>query len=482
MRRKTDCFTQKVLLPMLVFLLGTVVCVAQEMELITEENGFQWYKVYKSNNEDDYVHQGVQDLDGREIVPLSEGFDYVSFDRGFFSAVRDRVPQKRYYYSLDGEKVIGTDKYDKVLLYESEGRLYFVVEKDGKNGACDVTGKEVVAPKYNNLTYIKRDYSNEGFIYKDDNGKYQRLNIQLEKPKCSAKIQKVWVEQAYTENGDNYMMVFCNFSVKGLANEKALVQMRIKDSKGKWHKMKYARQSKDGSYYYQDEIKLKSYHTVYRNFCFRNGNDLLKLKSGKQYEVIIYIHSWTDIGILAESAPISFTAAPPMEKASHSTYTSRTYTPVQVPTYNTKNSSNSNVRTTIPNRSVTQTGNASYSETSSSSGSSYNSRTSRTTHSSSRSSSYESDNSRNKRTTITEQRRCYKCSGSGDVNCPTCRGKGRLTCGACKGRGYWTQNGVRHDCNACNKGTTQCYTCHGKGTRKCTFCSGKGYKLIERIK
>jgi len=366
----------------------------------------------------------------------------------------------------------------------------FVVEKDGSindakviNGVHPLLDKEAIRVVSSMPKWTPGRKSNQivrtRFI--------MPVSFKLDAPvvEQSAKFSKIWINQIYEEN-KCYSDIYADLTVYGMKNQKALIQMKIRDSKGKWIKMEYARKSKDGSYYYERDFVPEYDGTSYNNkMWFLHSNKDLKLKKNKQYELILTIISTKNGDTLAVSSPYSFTAFPRNDPAARSTYTTRTYTPVQNPVYPTFTSRKSSTRTQSRTANVNSTNNTSYTSGNTRTSSSYNSRNSRATHSSRTSASNRYDNSQgsdDKKTKTIERKKCFHCSGSGKVKCNTCRGDGRLKCGACKGTGYWTQKGVRHDCAACDRGFTRCNSCGRKGTRNCTSCSGKGYHEITVIK
>lgn len=85
---------------------------------------------------------------------------------------------------------------------------------------------------------------------------------------------------------------------------------------------------------------------------------------------------------------------------------------------------------------------------------------------------------------------CYRCGGSGEINCPSCGGSGYTRCDNCGGKGSITKEGYSRNsmtgqdqyysyeetCPECEgSGTKHCYHCNGTGKVKCPTCNGKGY-------
>jgi hypothetical protein len=89
------------------------------------ETGLTWYKVTQHGN------VGAEDYNHNTLIPL-------------------------------------TRRYDRIYFIDKEGHKgYFSVEKNGKEGVCDITGKEVISPSYESVFY-----SSDGFNYKNASGSY----------------------------------------------------------------------------------------------------------------------------------------------------------------------------------------------------------------------------------------------------------------------------------------------------------------------
>lgn len=97
-----------------------------EKELQVEKGGFKWYEVTQRGK------VGAEDYYHNTLIPLSRGYDFICF------------------HANDGH--VG----------------YFGVKKNGKEGACDITGKEIISTSYESVFYA----SSDGFNYKSSSGKY----------------------------------------------------------------------------------------------------------------------------------------------------------------------------------------------------------------------------------------------------------------------------------------------------------------------
>ena len=82
------------------------------------ETGFKWYNTEQNGKE------GAEDYYHNTLIPLSRGYEMIVFH------------------------------------HEDEHIGYFGVHKNGKEGACDLTGKEVLSCNYNSIIYL------DGFKYK----------------------------------------------------------------------------------------------------------------------------------------------------------------------------------------------------------------------------------------------------------------------------------------------------------------------------
>lgn len=108
---------------------------AQTRSLRTEEDGFQWYDIFSS----DMKYEGAESVDGKTLIPLSRQYTFIC------------------YHSKSGHKG------------------YFTVKKGDKKGACDIYGREIIAPQYRKLYYLSK-----GFSWEDSEGNDHYLGITLD--------------------------------------------------------------------------------------------------------------------------------------------------------------------------------------------------------------------------------------------------------------------------------------------------------------
>lgn len=132
---------------------------AQSRVKKVEDDGFVWYKL-SSNG-----YYGAESSSGKTLVPLSKGYTFIMYTSNSIGCLYVQKDNHEGIYSKDGRELISTDRaYDSVTLYTSG---YFGVKKNGKEGACDLSGKEVVPPVYSDLILSSGVYNT-----KDSNGNW----------------------------------------------------------------------------------------------------------------------------------------------------------------------------------------------------------------------------------------------------------------------------------------------------------------------
>lgn len=145
-----------------------------ERTLKKENDGFSWYKTKQGSME------GAQAIDGTTIVPLGYyTLIYYMSDASF--------PSKGYFFvkkssgqgifTKTGKNIIPVSRgYSSITFLDEEGHVgYFSISKNGKEGACDIDGKEILAPQYNNIIFIR-----DKFEFLDSQGKYQPSDYTLD--------------------------------------------------------------------------------------------------------------------------------------------------------------------------------------------------------------------------------------------------------------------------------------------------------------
>lgn len=177
---------QRVFIGLILTFVWNICALAQNKELKTEEDGFKWYLTSSDGV------RGAQSESGNEIIPLQSGFDWISYDNGFlcgtiFSPDGDLDKTKNAYYDKKGNTIIALGRYDINYYEVPEGGkpAWFSVKKNGLQGACDVTGKEIVPPVYTGLLY-----GSKGFEGKKGDGNYSLLGITLPGHDIMAYVKK----------------------------------------------------------------------------------------------------------------------------------------------------------------------------------------------------------------------------------------------------------------------------------------------------
>lgn len=130
--------------------------------LETESDGFQWYKLNQ-----DYTYYGAESTNGTTLIPLSRKYTFICYlttDGGWFNVEKN---DKEGACDKSGREIVAP-KYDNVYYRNSDGFEYYYVECNGKNGACDKNGREIIAPRYNSVLYTSGHFScDDGYYTKE---------------------------------------------------------------------------------------------------------------------------------------------------------------------------------------------------------------------------------------------------------------------------------------------------------------------------
>lgn len=238
---------------------------AQNRELNVENDGFRWYKVVQNGKE------GAITPEGRTIIPTQ--YFHVSYhtqkdNMGYFTVwVGSSYENKSVgVYSKSGTNVIPTSRgyYEVYKMIEEDGIYYSVRKKDGKQGACDANGREIIAPQYESLFYLDDKHA---FTYRNSSGEYIDTGISLTGSSSSSS----------SSSGSNYDYVF-EFNTFYLANTKVDEKATFSISKSGVIKVNYG-----GSPF---EYKCKYIEVVegllgpsHITFCGTDSDDKLELSS-----------------------------------------------------------------------------------------------------------------------------------------------------------------------------------------------------------
>lgn len=117
----------------------------------TEKDGFVWSKI---RNENPYPC-GAEDKNGKTIIPLSRGYDYIHYWDGVFVITKKG---KNGVCDLSGKEIISPDRgYESVIYFSN--LYYYEVKQNGKKGVCDLSGKEIISPNrgYDDILYMSQN-------------------------------------------------------------------------------------------------------------------------------------------------------------------------------------------------------------------------------------------------------------------------------------------------------------------------------------
>lgn len=138
--------------------LATMGAKAQEKP-ITEDDGFQWYRIVSN----DRKYQGAVNIDGDTIIPLSRHYSSIWYRS---------IVKKRKKLKTEPKGFFNVMKEENRGAYPANGRGTIPIKAPdpayGISGACDIYGREIIAPIYDVISYNGRTW---GFIYeksKDD--------------------------------------------------------------------------------------------------------------------------------------------------------------------------------------------------------------------------------------------------------------------------------------------------------------------------
>lgn len=116
----------------------------------TEEDGFVWTKMRQDYN------YAIGDASGKALTPFI--FTKLSYSNGVFIG-KTHLDNRLYDVLLtpQGKYIINTDRhYDKIMYDSYSKNLY--VSKSGKVGVCDMNGREIVKPSYDDILDMETYY------------------------------------------------------------------------------------------------------------------------------------------------------------------------------------------------------------------------------------------------------------------------------------------------------------------------------------
>lgn len=161
---------QKIWMFVLIIVWGSAATMAQEVkkELKTAEDGFKWYRTTADG------FDGAEDVNGKCLIPLSKKYVSVQYRSpyllGLYYSDKPGVIYKTEYYTKEGKEILDNSKYDDTCMLGGEEGipLWLLTKKDGKEGACDTNGKEIIPPLFKSCFY------HEGELTIQDNSGYHK--------------------------------------------------------------------------------------------------------------------------------------------------------------------------------------------------------------------------------------------------------------------------------------------------------------------
>lgn len=396
--------------------IGAVGSFAQQKNLRTADDGFQWYEI---SSEDGI--EGVQDINGNEIIPLNRGYTFICYHyrregetTGYFSFEKG---DKEGACDVKGKEII-PPMYDTCSRHGGHyGKPYwYSITIDDKEGACDTYGNVVIQPLYESVIYY------EDHFRVKINGKYQDTGISLSNG--VSETGNTLVPPTGTNSNQTYVQTSPATMVKALYDE----AYNTPDSEAQTKIDRYKNVIKadpNNSYGY----KAWSLNNV--GVIYENQGDLKSAKTCYEYALQAdpnYELAKTNLKIVKskitsqnlESVSQALTA---FGEAFRQMGGGTTVTTTQQGTNNTSATPQTQTRSSSSTKKEV------------------------------------------------EKIMCSACAGSGKCSGNHhCRGTG--DCDRCNGKGYDYTAGDMHKCGSCN-GTGQCYFCGGRGN--CKRCGGNGY-------
>lgn len=151
---------------------------AQSKTLKTASDGFQWYQLYQNGK------YGAQSSGGTTFIPLSRGYTFICYHprdnegyyrtNGYFSVEKNRDGSGAC--DITGREIVAPGRYDFVTIFNIGGYEYCYVLLNDRYGICDMNGQEIIPPKY---ASIKCDEKTKVFKYKDASGNWVSTGIKL---------------------------------------------------------------------------------------------------------------------------------------------------------------------------------------------------------------------------------------------------------------------------------------------------------------
>lgn len=202
----------KSILYCLLFLTHCLNVSAQHRMLFEEYDGFQWYRIIEKSG-----IMWAQSKNGKTIIPKTRKYDAIRYhdkvNGNYFEVSRNG---KNGACDLSGKEIIAPEKYESVVFCRLNGGEFYLVSMkvNGLKGACDLAGNEIVPCKYLELYYKDKN----GFEYKSSTGKWIPLNIKLNKESCNKSVLVIKALEAPSDLLEEFNLYASKSRRKQIAN------------------------------------------------------------------------------------------------------------------------------------------------------------------------------------------------------------------------------------------------------------------------
>lgn len=144
-------------------------------ELRTEYDGYKWYRFYENG------YCGAKNENGDVIISTGRKYDHIQYvPDTVFQGRKSNIVSKQKWFRVyknkkqgacdfSGREIIAPEKYDKVFYHYNDNKRFghYYVRLNGKCGICNKQGDEILAPIFEGtLSYFS--YSND-IQYYDNN-------------------------------------------------------------------------------------------------------------------------------------------------------------------------------------------------------------------------------------------------------------------------------------------------------------------------
>lgn len=232
-----------------------------DIRKVKEDDGFIWYKVTENGK------YGRADQNGNIIIPVKYDL-LVYYSSKYFGGYIDYggKNQRKSAWTVEGDCVISEDDgYEEIYKQNAGSGIYWLqVVKNGLEGACSVSGEEIIKPAYDGLIY-----SIDGFNYKK-NGKWLPLGITFDNYVARNGNSNRGNDYSQNSTPRNNNSSYSNSNVSN--NYHGSTDLPLDDKHSESNGFSWYKVSKNGLYGAADE----------------NGNLLIPIK----YDLLVYYDSY----------------------------------------------------------------------------------------------------------------------------------------------------------------------------------------------